>query len=508
MAMKKHSAFVMAAAACVMAAGVLAQSPAQTALARGKALWDQRLAKSAIAALEAAAKDPSAAAEAHEALGRLYTFKGWQEESAFPGWHDEPAFRERAIAELRASVKADPGRASAQEALKTAEGFAAADKVDPAPPQERVKIMDAELQSYLTTGSTSGTTGLDPGKSDPATMAKIEEAIALRALTQADPSPYFTGAQILIDRGEYDTAIGWAERGARASDLFIDENLSAYQMTGKAQGSYARGRGTSADLVGWALFLKKDYPGAATRLGEAERLSQGLDFANQFHLGELARAQNNAARAREHYLNALSLSGGPAPLRQRSTQALAALQAGGTNAAGFDAWLAGELSRRSDGRKAAALKSLVDRPLPKLALTTVDGKPFDMSSLRGKVVLLDFFASWCGICRQELPHLKTSYAKYQNDPGVVFLLVSIDEDAKRLQRYLSDMKFPFPVAHVAAEQAEQAMGFDNVPSTYYVDRDGVVRYQISGSESHGDSPTRVSWFIDQLATRRSSSQQP
>jgi thiol-disulfide isomerase/thioredoxin len=112
--------------------------------------------------------------------------------------------------------------------------------------------------------------------------------------------------------------------------------------------------------------------------------------------------------------------------------------------------------------------------------------------------MLDFFASWCGICRAELPHLKTAYAKYQKDPSVVFLLVSIDEDAKRLQRYLDEMKFPFPVARAAAAHAEQVMGFDNVPATFYVDRSGVVRYQANGSESHGDSPTRVSWFVDQL----------
>ena len=97
-----------------------------------------------------------------------------------------------------------------------------------------------------------------------------------------------------------------------------------------------------------------------------------------------------------------------------------------------------------------------------------------------------------------MPHLKASYAKYQNDPGVAFLLVSIDEDTKRLQRYLNESKFPFPVARVDAAHAQQAMGFDNTPSTFYVDRDGIVRYQITGGEAHGDSPTRVGWFIDQL----------
>jgi thiol-disulfide isomerase/thioredoxin len=482
--------FIVTAAVAVLTAAALAQTAAHDRIAQGLSFWDQRLSKSAIASFEAALRDkptPHEAAEIHEALGRIYTFKGWQQEGAFPGWHDEPGLRDRALTELKAAVAADPARASAQEALKIAEGFAAADKVDPAPPGPALRALDQKLQSYQTATGTP--------------ISDIVAAIDARAKAQADPAPFFTGAQILIERGEHDRAIAVAERGATVSDRFIDENLSAYQMAGKSQGSYARGRGTAADLVGWALFQKKDLAGAAAKLESAERFSQGLDFVNQFHLGELARAQNASPRAQDHYLNALSLSGGPAPLRQRATQALAALQANGPNATGFDEWLEAELARRRDDRKAAALKSLVDRPLPKLTLTSVDGRPYDPAGLRGKVVMLDFFASWCGVCRAELPQLKNAYAKYQNDPGVVFLLVSIDDDAKRLQRYLDEMKFPFPVVRASAAHAEQAMGFDNVPSTFYVDPAGVVRYQANGSESHGDSVSRVSWFVDQLKSR-------
>ena len=480
--------FVIAAAAVVMAAAAAAQSPAREQLARGIALWDQRLSKSAIAALEIAARDPGTAAEAHEALGRIYTFKGWQQEGAFPGWHDEPGLRAKALAELKAAVAADPARTSAQEALRTAEGFAAADAVDPAPPRPDVKALDAKLQSFQR-----------PAGSDPGSVAEIVAAVEARAKAQADPAPYFTGAQILIDRSDYDRAIALAGRGATVSDAFIDENLSAYQLSGKSQGSYARERSAAADLAGWALFLKKDYAAARVKLEEAARLSQSLDLANQVHLGELARAQNDAARARDHYLNALSMAGGPAPLRLRATQALSALHAGGPDAATpFDPWLEAELTRRREARRTDALKSLVDRPLPKLTLTTIDGKPFDTSSLRGKVLLLDFFASWCGLCRAELPNLKTAYAKYQNDPGVAFVLLSIDEDAKRLQRYLNEMKFPFPVARITTTQAAELMGVDNTPMTFYVDRQGIVRYQTNGTESHGDSSLRVGWFIDQL----------
>jgi tetratricopeptide (TPR) repeat protein len=350
-----------------------AQSSPREDLARGLKFWDQRLAKSAIAALESAARDRSTAAEAHEALGRLYTFKGWQQENVFPGWHDEPSFRAKALTELRAAVAADPGRASALEALRLAEGFDVAESVDPAPPRPEIRTLDAKI---ATAGS----------------VPELLEAIAQRAAAQADPTPFFVGAQALIDRGEYDRAIAIAERGAAVSDRFIDENLSAYQLTGKSQGSYARGRATAADLVGWAKFQKKDDAGARDKLEEAARLSQDQDFANQFHLGELERTQNAPARARDHYLTALSLAGGPPPLRQRATSALAAIQGAGSSP--FDTWLEAELTRRRDERKAEALKSLVDRPLPKLPLTTVDGRPYDAKSLQGKVLLLNFFASW------------------------------------------------------------------------------------------------------------------
>jgi hypothetical protein len=374
----RRRTFTAAAGLALVALTAVAQTAARRELARGRALWDRRLANSAIAALEIAARDKETAAEAHEMLGRLYTFKGWQQDNVFPGWHDEPGCRTLALTELRAAVAADPARMSAREALGVAEGFTAADRVEPAPPREDIATLDAKIESF---------------RNAAAPLAQFEAAIEARASAQADPAPYFTGAQILLDRGDYDRAAALAERGRAASDRFVTENLSAYQMTGKSQGAYSRGRAVAADLIGWAAYLRKDYARAAASLGDAERLSRGQDFTNQFHLGELARTMGETDSAREHYLNALALSGGPAPARQRATEALRTLP-GGAAPPPFEAWLDRELARRRDERRAAALKSVVDRPLPQLALTGVDGRPFDSSSLRGKVLLLNFFASW------------------------------------------------------------------------------------------------------------------
>src|SRR5262249_46481144 len=137
-----------AAALALTVAPTETQTPARDQLARGQALWDQRLAKSAIAALDAATRDKETAAAAHEALGRLYTYKGWLQDNVLPGWHDEPSVRERALTELRAAVAADPTRTSAQDALREAEKYAAADAVDPAPLRPEIRALDQRLQAY------------------------------------------------------------------------------------------------------------------------------------------------------------------------------------------------------------------------------------------------------------------------------------------------------------------------------------------------------------------------
>jgi hypothetical protein len=83
--------------------------------------------------------------------------------------------------------------------------------------------------------------------------------------------------------------------------------------------------------VGWALVQKKDYAAAKLKLEEAAQLSGNGDLVNQ-HLGELALAQKSPDQAREYFLSALTIAGGPAPLRQRITAAVAALQPAGRRA--------------------------------------------------------------------------------------------------------------------------------------------------------------------------------
>ena len=141
---------------------------------------------------------PDTAAEAHEALGRVYTFKGWQQESAFPGWHDEPAYRDKALAELKAAVAADPDRASAQEALRIARGVRRRG-------QGRSRAAAARDQGARREAAS--------GRGTDAPIATIVAASRRGRRRRRIRRHISPARRLLIDRGEYDRAIALADAG-------------------------------------------------------------------------------------------------------------------------------------------------------------------------------------------------------------------------------------------------------------------------------------------------------
>jgi hypothetical protein len=81
---------------------------------------------------------------------------------------------------------------------------------------------------------------------------------------------------------------------------------------------------------------------------------------------------------------------------------------------------------------------------------------------------------------------------------VKFILVSVDDDPKRLDRYVAERKFAFPVLRGTREIAAQKFAVDDTPITYYLDPQGTIRYQVRGGSVFGESVDRVIWYIEEL----------
>ena len=114
--------------------------------------------------------------------------------------------------------------------------------------------------------------------------------------------------------------------------------------------------------------------------------------------------------------------------------------------------------------------------VPPFELTTLDGKPADLESLAGQVVVLNFFSSWCAPCRQEAPDLQQAWQRYQ-DRDVQFLGVAFKDASSKAQAFLDEFDATYPAAMDAGSRTARAYGVTGVPETFVIDRQGrLVRH--------------------------------
>lgn len=118
-------------------------------------------------------------------------------------------------------------------------------------------------------------------------------------------------------------------------------------------------------------------------------------------------------------------------------------------------------------------------PAPDFTLKSQNGDNFKLSELRGEVVMINFWASWCGPCRQEMPLLEELYTRYQS-LGFTVLGVNIEEDPTKAQALLKDMAVSFPVLFDTQNEVSRLYQVAAMPSTVLVDRDGNMRYLHKG----------------------------
>jgi peroxiredoxin len=112
---------------------------------------------------------------------------------------------------------------------------------------------------------------------------------------------------------------------------------------------------------------------------------------------------------------------------------------------------------------------------PDFTLRSVDGPNLRLQEQRGRVVMVNFWASWCGPCRQEMPHLNKLYDKYRG-AGFVLLGVNIDDNARTATDLSAKLGLKFPVLLDTDKTVSRLYEMGAMPSTVVIDREGRVRY--------------------------------
>ena len=127
----------------------------------------------------------------------------------------------------------------------------------------------------------------------------------------------------------------------------------------------------------------------------------------------------------------------------------------------------------------SASADIVGQPAPDFALRSMKGPSVRLSEHLGEVVIINFWATWCGPCRQEMPLLDELYGKYQR-AGLVMLSVNIDEKLDPAIEMAQTLKVSYPVLFDTRKEVSRAYDVSAMPVTVLVDRAGVVRYVSEG----------------------------
>jgi thiol-disulfide isomerase/thioredoxin len=129
----------------------------------------------------------------------------------------------------------------------------------------------------------------------------------------------------------------------------------------------------------------------------------------------------------------------------------------------------------------AALAASSSGPAPGFSLSGRGGKNIDLAQYRGQVVMINFWATWCGPCRQEMPLLEDIYKKYK-PMGFTMLAVNVEPDSAAAEAWLGKLAKPvtFPVAFDVDSKVSKLYKVAGMPSTVFVDRKGNVRVMHKG----------------------------
>jgi thiol-disulfide isomerase/thioredoxin len=111
------------------------------------------------------------------------------------------------------------------------------------------------------------------------------------------------------------------------------------------------------------------------------------------------------------------------------------------------------------------------------------GRTVDLESMKGKVVFLNFWATWCPPCLAEMPSINKLYAQFKNDPNVIFILVDADSDLGKAQQFMDKKKYGMPVYEVASDIPEQLFK-GSLPTTIVFDKMGRVSFNEEGAANY------------------------
>jgi peroxiredoxin len=290
-------------------------------------------------------------------------------------------------------------------------------------------------------------------------------------------------ANVYLRRNIYlDDLQGWADQAQANPDEILKQDTIGLEdgmiLTIRAR-LMAAGRAGAAETILRRLIA----------VCAIDRKAVNAEFA--FHLADLLNAQGKKDEALELYARAAADSGGFLPSAEKKFRALYQELKG--SEAGADEYLV-----KLKGGASFEKEAKMNTPAPAFDFVQIGGGRVRLAELRGKVVILNFWATWCGPCLKELPHFQKFYEAKKDDPGVAVFAVTVDEERALVEPFVKARKFTFPV--VFDDGRHEKLGIPPIPATLVIDPAGNLRLRNTGFTEGDDIESFLNKLVEEYRT--------
>jgi thiol-disulfide isomerase/thioredoxin len=399
--------------------------------------------------------------------------------SDFASWYEQVGMKEKAADIRKAAIGKDPkGKAAQQVALN--EVFKERDAAKRASLLEKFladfPVQGGERENYQNMMFSFKMSALLAAK-------QYDEAYAvLESMPKKDGNMYNSLAWPLIEKGEQlEKAVSWAKKGV---DLLKNPDPASkppYVSLSQWKKSSQVGLGMVQDTYAYGLYQMGKYPEALGAYEEAYALTNGEQSDINQRLVECYVKNGSFSKAIS--LSEECIRKGKSNEKLVEAYKTAYVKVKGSEQ-GFEAALEQAKATAKSDMKKDVLKNLVNKPAVDFALKGLDGKIVKLSALKGKVVVVDFWATWCGPCKASFPYLQKVYEKYKANPNVVILAVNTWENVSGKERedlvkkFMAENKYTFPVIY--DQGFVEKYEVEGIPTKFVIDKKGMIQFKSIG----------------------------